>query len=300
MNGQIETMANLVVLEKGKIYADVTGQTALHLAAKQRNVRAFIYLIDAGWDPYQLDYTRHSPAYYGLMNPHLATYIYATAMDLTHLAPGPEASFVLSLWMSESVAGRFYRRLPLPARKLYVNSQNDSNLTPLMGRASRGTVKDIYVRYRAGAELEICSPTQGTALTVACRVGQLSSVKYLVRLGAKMECSINGHTVNALDAAKDNHDVIRWFLVDQYLDQPKITNTPFNGEDGTRLRFWSGIRTVEIPLQGFHQRPMEMSLIDSARHYHKLVKKYNGWRFLVPLDWDTVAHFVPLPSELRK
>jgi ankyrin repeat protein len=288
-----------VVLEKGKTCADVTGQTALHLAAKNGNVRAFIYLVDAGWDPYQLDHTKHSPVYYGLMNPHLATYIYATAMDLTHLAPGPKASFVLSLRMPDSVAERFYRRFPLPARKLYINSQNDKNLTPLMEMASWGTVKDIYVRYRAGAELEICSPTQGTALIVACRVGQLSSVKYLVRLGAKMECSINGHTVNALDAARDNHEVIRWFLVGQYLDQPKITNTSFNGEDGTRLRFWSGIRTVEIPLQGFHQRSVEMSLIDSARHYHNLVKENNGWRFLVPLDWDTVAHFVPLPSELK-
>jgi ankyrin repeat protein len=42
VSGKTETMTKSAVYENDKSYADVCGQTALHLAAKQSNPRAFI------------------------------------------------------------------------------------------------------------------------------------------------------------------------------------------------------------------------------------------------------------------
>jgi hypothetical protein len=184
------------------------------------------------------------------------------------------------------------------ARLTYLNSQSDGEQTPLMWTASAGNIEALRIRYRAGADLEICNHTRGTALMIAYRVGQLSSVKCLVRLGVKTECSIDGRILKVLNTARNNQDIGCWFLVERYLDQQKLSNTSFNHEDEIRLRYWSGTRTMGIPLQGVYERPKDVALMEYTRHLYLIMK--GGWGFLVPLGWDTVAYFVPLPWELKK
>jgi hypothetical protein len=222
------------------------------------------------------------------MNQHLATNVYAKSFDLTHVAQISGESIAVSLYMSPSAVKRFYRCLPELTRISHLNSQGDGQLTPLMSTANIGDVEAMRTVYRDSADLKVCNHTQGTALMIACRVDQLLSVKCLIRLGANIECSTNGHTMNALDAARDNHKIIRWFLVDRYVDR----------EAEIRRRLWSGVRTVEIPLKGIFERPESISLLEAARGLHRITR--DGWRVLVPLGWNPVAHFVPLPSELKK
>lgn len=66
MVGEIDLMAMLSPFEDDKIFANIAGQIALHLAACQSELKAFIYLINAGWDPFQLDSSKGSPIYYAL------------------------------------------------------------------------------------------------------------------------------------------------------------------------------------------------------------------------------------------
>jgi len=122
-------------------------------------------------------------------------------------------------------------------------------------------------RYRRNADPNSSwrYPVKGAALIVACAQGQLPSIKFLFRQGAKVECTSNSRVITALEAAMGNHEVTRWFLVDRFTDQYKLTGTPFNSDKHVGTRHWSGVRQVQIPLQGKYERPMETSLMEHAR-----------------------------------
>jgi ankyrin repeat protein len=295
---EIELMKTLIQFEEDKTAVDIHGRTALHHAAQKAQLQAFVYLLDAGWDPYQLDRSLCSPIYYAIEHPRLATYIHAKHLDISHLAVNLEKRRGSPFHSSSTAARCFYRRFPESARLRYLNTQAMGQTTPLMELAMIGVVEDMRDRILAGADLEVCDPVLGTALTISCHSGQLSSAKFLVRQGAKLECMIKGRVVTALQAASGHPDIVQWFLVDQYLDQGKLMNNLFNSEHEPEVRPWSGVRKVQIPLCGRYERPMEVSLEEHAWNLHSNVIPRDGWRVLVPLGWDTVAHFTPLPAEL--
>jgi ankyrin repeat protein len=296
--GMLEPMKMLIHLELDRTVSDILGQTALHLAARQPHLKAFIYLLDTGWNPHQIDCLGCSPIYYALSQQHFAAYIYAKGLDLNHLALDMNSHPRPNLAEGQSSSRCFYRRVAEPTRRHYLNSQSRIKLTPLMEGALDGNIESMRICVQAGANLEICHRTHGTPLIIACRAGQLASIKFLVRQGALMDCLPNGNAVNAFQVAKDHQDVLRWLLVDRWTDLGKLTSTAFNRDMDTKRRFWSGVRTIGIPLQGTYKRPAEWSLMEYAKHLHRMPK--GGWRVLVPLGWDTVAHFIPLPEELRK
>jgi ankyrin repeat protein len=293
--GKVELMSILFPFENDKTAMDIHGRTALHHAAQKAQLQAFIYLLDAGWDPYQLDRSLCSPIYYAISHPGLATYIHAKHLDISHLAADLDKRRELPLLARTTAARCFYIRLPKPARLRFLNTQATGQITPLMKEVIEHKIESMRILILAGADLEVCDPALGTALTISCHSGQLSSVRFLVRQGAKLDCKINGRVVTALQAASSYLDIIHWFLVDQYLDQGKITN---DSEHENEVRPWSGVRNVQIPLRGRYERPLEVSLEDHARDLHSNVISRDGWRVLVPLGWDTVAHFTSLPAEL--
>jgi ankyrin repeat protein len=80
-------------------------------------------------------------------------------------------------------------------------------ITPLMREVEQGRTEGMRIPILAGADLDVYDPILGTALTISCHSTQLSSVKFLVRQGAKLECTINGRVVTALQAANSYPDI---------------------------------------------------------------------------------------------
>ena len=91
-----------------------------------------------------------------------------------------------------------------------------------------------------------------------------------------------------------NTSIVHWFLVERHVDQPKITHKVASGDEDADLRPWSGVRQVEIPLQGRFERPIGISSLEYAVEMHH---RKEEWRSLVPLGWDTVTHLTPLVGE---
>jgi ankyrin repeat protein len=72
--GNVEMVKILIQFEDEKTAVDICGSTALHHAARNSQLQTFIYLLDAGWDPYQLDRSFCSPVYYAIEHQRLATF----------------------------------------------------------------------------------------------------------------------------------------------------------------------------------------------------------------------------------
>ncbi|KAF2818297.1 ankyrin, partial [Ophiobolus disseminans] len=293
--GTLKAVAIMVALETDKTSADVNGKTALHYAVLAWRLDVLIYLIKMGWDAYQLDKSGRSPVCYALSSPRLASYIYATHLDLTHLVSKSGNISTVKLSPSTNSTRSFYRYLPQTAVVQYLKSLLDGVSTPLMSFAFLSQTQGMRILIESGAELEDRNRSGDTALIVACREGQLPSVVFLVRQGAKLEYTYDSRLINALKSASSHAGVIKWFLVDRWADQDKLTSEPFNSEAPAPLRPWTGVRTVKIPLRGTFARPVGSSLMIHAKYLHSIAR--NGWRNMVPLGWNTVAHLVPLPAE---
>ncbi|KAB2104390.1 hypothetical protein AG0111_0g7901 [Alternaria gaisen] len=291
------TRAASVLVKHGANLAAVNyaGGTAMHYSAQGGSVEMFLFLLDSGCDPYQLDHERHSPVYYALSQSLLATSVYVRCLDLEHVVRADEAPLVgpgihayrsLLYYLSEDI------------RRSFLTMRTGDDDTVFIERAIYGGPDYVHLCVKAGARLETPRNNGDTALIAACRVGQLLLVVCLVRQGAKMEYKHRGQMFNAYTAACRHPEVIEWLLVKRWTEQGKLGSEPANSGDQVQCQPWTGVRTVKIPLGGDYERPEGSSLFDHAKYLHDVTKEgIAGWRILVPLGWDTVANLVPLPGE---
>lgn len=278
---------------------DINGRSALHHATMQPDPRVFIDLTNAGWNRYQTDLRGRSPIFMAFRQTNFLPYIFASGADLSHVVASKDmALYQLKDFKSDykrHFYRRFLRRLSKYDREAILKSPTASQ-TPLCEAAASGSIEYMDILLKTGADIEALSESSGTALITACLVGQLSSVRFLVRRGAKMDIVWRGRSVNALQAAQGNHRIVEWLLVGRYADQFKITADQGSEQlDGKKI-FWSGMRQVEVPLDGHHARSIGDCLINIVRYWsaHR-----DEWRRLVPLDWDSVAHFTPTLEEME-
>jgi len=276
--------------------ADCHGQTALHHAAQQPNIEVFSKLLNAGWDPYQLDNENRSSVYYALSQRSLDTFVYAYCFDLSHLCSVHDGFQMPALPPGMWTLRQFLGYASATVRCQYMTWSSARILPSLIHYATTESQIGLDVCIKAGADLEVKRHNGDTAVIAACRVGSFTTVAYLVRRGVKLEYEHQGRAINVYLAASERPEILKWLLVNRWTDQPKLASEPANSEEHTRHRAWTGVRTVRIPLRGDYTRPKGSSLLEHAEYLHRVARK--GWRILVPLGWDTIAHLVQLPSEL--
>ncbi|KAH7070025.1 ankyrin repeat-containing domain protein [Paraphoma chrysanthemicola] len=289
-----DVMSCLTSLEPNRLSEDLEGQTALHYAALGGNLKSFIHLLDAGWDPYQLDEKQRSPLECSLCSTSLTSYVYARYFDFAHMISISSEPHPISQFPNLLGLRLFCKWLPRVSRLRWLNTVSTVGDTPLIRAAEMGHVGFMKIHIEAGADLEIVDRVGHTALIAACRTGRLPVIAYLVHQGAKMEYTHESCIMNALRSAIGHPEIVRWFLVDRWTAQDKLTNSVSNPEKTEKQ--WAGIRTVQIPLCGGFERPMGVSLFAYTRDLHRFSRE--GWRRIVPLAWDTIAHLVLLPEEL--
>jgi ankyrin repeat protein len=294
-HGAKQVVSLLIGRGGGSAVTDMKGQTAFHHAAQQPGVHVFMFFLNAGWDPYQDDDGRHSPLYYALSRPRLATYVYARCLDLTHLMYLQAEDHNLVSLPTRSL--RFFLRYaPEPVKTRFLTGRKADGATVLIDAATISNTAAVDTFIKAGAELETRRNTGDTAVLAACQAGRLPSVTYLVRQGAKLEYEHQDRTFNVYLAAHGRPEIIRWLLVERWTEQGKLTSEPLDSGEQVQYQPWSGVRTVMIPLVGEFERPEKSSLLDHAKYLHSVARE--GWRILVPLGWDTVAYLVPLAGEV--
>jgi hypothetical protein len=147
----------------------------------------------------------------------------------------------------------------------------------------------------AGVDIEQSEYAGRTALICACLVGQLESVKFLVRKGAKTQYWYKERHMNVLDAASNHPEIVEWFLVRRYTEQSaRLVNSGEMEDTGKSLKNWSGVWVLKVPLEGFYSRKPGQSRLDWVKTIHSRKK---DWRRMVPPNWDPVAHLSLLAAQ---
>ena len=297
-NGANQVASVLMALRYDTTTVDSSGRTALHYAAQQPEVEVFVKFFDAGFDPYQPDEENHSPVYYALSQSSLATFVYANCLDLSHLHSVQDGFQMPALPPGTWALRQFLRYASDDVRSQYMSWSAAPAIPSLIHYAILNDTVSVGVCIEAGADLEIRRHNGDTAVLAACRAASLDCVIFIVRQGAQLQYEDRERTLNVYRAAYGRSEIIEWLLVSRWTDQRKLASEPAHSEEHIRHRAWTGVRTIKIPLRGEYTRPKGSSLLDHAKYLHSVARK--GWKILVPLGWDVIAHLVQLPSEVAE
>jgi ankyrin repeat protein len=289
-NGSVPIVQLLTVHEHGRLIRDARGQSALHHSTRPAGFQAFIHLLEAGWDPYQTDNVGRSSIHLALSDRRFLTYILNADLDLEHLMP--KGAHVLQLLLFYGNADRlrlFLRRFPEEYRQRLVNHKSAIGQHPLFHAAQGANIISMQFMIRAGVDVEIQDFIGRTALIFACLAGRLDSVKLLVRNGAKLRYDVMEQSVSAFEAAHNHEKITKWLLVLRHTEHRRISDV--DKTEGRSLKYWSGVRQLEIPLEGYFSRKLGQSRWDWIKFIHS---RKDSWRTMVPLDWDPASHMAPL------
>ncbi|KAL9026616.1 MAG: hypothetical protein Q9196_004742 [Gyalolechia fulgens] len=229
-------------------------QSATHLAALAGCLESLKMLRDAGADLELQDEKRSTPLHVATMNDqaHAAIFLInetanykleletndglSALGEILRLAP----SFILNLAPSANnyepregntlstaaslrtaTLRRFLRRMPKEMIPGLLNRRHRMLGTPLYAavmRRQNDVGDNIDILLDAGVDLEIDGSDHGTPLMGACAIGHLPAVKYLIAKGAKTSYVRGGQPFSVLTAAKLHPGVVRWLLVDRFME----------------------------------------------------------------------------------
>ncbi|KAL9638177.1 MAG: hypothetical protein Q9204_001596 [Flavoplaca sp. TL-2023a] len=229
-------------------------QSATHLAASTGCLESLKMLRDAGADLGLQDQNRFTPLHEATTNDQAqaAIFLINESADcklgletnrgfsalgevlafapsfILNLAPGAEAyepreGNILSnaTSLSTTTLRRLLRRMPKEMIPGLLNRRHRSLGTPLNAAIvwRQVDVRDnIDLLLDAGADLEVEGSDHGTPLMGACAIGRLPAVKYLIAKGAKTSYVRGGQVFSVLTAAKLHPRVVRWLLVDRFME----------------------------------------------------------------------------------
>jgi ankyrin repeat protein len=289
-NRSIPVIDLLIVHEQSNLAVDIQGWSALHHSVSSNDFEAFIYLLEARYDPYHKSAAGQSSINDALSLPRFSTYVLNAGLDLEHLIPtGDKIGYPQVFLGNARLLRLFLRRFPEVSRRRMVNYKYAMQEHPLSRAACYTDIISMEAMIRAGVDIEVFDPTGRTPLINACLAGCLASVKLLIRKGAKLQYDFNGQSMNALEAAQGQEKVIKWLLVLRHTEHRRITNIAETEEQ--ILKYWSGIREMEVPIEGYYSRNFDESRLDWVKYIHA---RKADWRSMVPLDWSRASHIAPL------
>lgn len=212
-SGKLEAVLYLLNHGADLTVLDVNGEGLLGAASHSGDFAILLLLMQAGLIPSGFDiwrwYHLHHRAV-SLMMHHFKL----SAVDPILLATIPQASKTRSI----------VRLIPAQYRTLNMACRYyESGPTALYRAATENRLSRLRVLLEHGAMLNLEGGREGTPLMGASKAGGLSAVKYLVRHGATIAYRKQGSWISAFEKAKQHQKVQRWFLVERFTEQRRIT-----------------------------------------------------------------------------
>lgn len=282
--GSVDTVKLLAPLALDRYATDIYGRCAVHHVVEGKCLEIFIYLMDHGWDISVRDCLGRHPLDLALEDDYFATYVFMKKLELHHLMPDTEHDSSIVGTQETRYYRRLLRALPEECLPTMINFESRNMLLPLCYAARTGNVENVKLLLKNGANIELYSRFEGTALIAACSAGELESVRCLIRHGAKLHATLRGEQINAFQAARNHKHIIEWLLVGKHTDQLKLTAYSKWDTEVSAVKLWAGIRELQIPLVGRFARKREQSLLEYVRYIYK---RKEDWRRMVPLGWDS-------------
>lgn len=269
---QISVASIFAKLETTENRVDIQGRSALHHATTMEGAAVFHFLLERGLDPYLQDRYGDSPISLALQTAWGVRTVCNYGFDLTTLEKrsgiATREDYAFALWSTTSALRMLLKRLPQSLVHLLLEHPGTTSVReryripgkPLALAAYTGQTQVMKILIEAGADIDGADPSYGSPLLMASAAGQLESVKLLVRRGAQIWPHFPCRLLNAVHAAHTagHENILRWLLVERYIDQKQIPNTAEVEEH--IIRPWSGIRCISVPVGDRWKRRYGQSL----------------------------------------
>lgn len=257
-------MAELLVRHGADLDAcEPDGMSILHRCGEEsRSPALFAYLVSVGADLYRKDKAGYMAIHNAILGGVLCSYILNADANLYRMTDIPRGLLSMILQLNSSrvtnLLKRVLKRLPPEKRKTLINRNPRQFISALCSAAHRNLPECARLLIEHGAEVNMEGSTEGSPLMVACAMGRLGVVKMLVHLGAsiayvKTEVGEDGATAttvrNGLEMAKRFPRVVRWLLVERYMDRPLLADGA-TSETETDQVGWTGPVRTEVAVLG--------------------------------------------------
>ena len=245
----------------------------------------FQHLLTLGLDPSARNLEGYPDMHFCLANDDVGGFILQASLIHTYHYRDPIAIGIFrgGILTIASLLPKMVRVLGKESMKCLIDMEPADAKSPLCVAAIHGALDLLDVLLDMGADLEFEGHPMGTALMVASAGGDLSSVRHLVRRGAKIHYTSNRIQTNstvpirsAVALAQPHPDIVRWFLVNRYTEQLKIQSSSGGIGSEEPLRPWSGVRQLEYPLVGDRARQPYNSSIGYLRCLYNIKRSLRG------------------------
>ncbi|KAH8897603.1 ankyrin [Thozetella sp. PMI_491] len=262
---------------------DCNGNGVLEQAIKSENTKLFDIALAHGADPHRKNDAGVSPMFYAASSKTFFSYL-ANSSVLSTVLDSNINIVTEAIELDEiDVLARLLRWLRPEDRAhlLAFRAKSDLCRTPLSYAASIGNSQVVELLLKAGADIELMGPEEGTPAMTACNYGRLDVLRTLVRAGARVRYDTNdGRCHSVMLAGRRHPAIIRWFLVERFTEQPRLEyNIEQDLENGRAQAAvaWTGIkRDVGYVLRGSNRRRWQESSLDFAKRLSQLRGKLLG------------------------
>lgn len=274
----------------------------MYVLVKQGSLVAFVDLVRQGADPYSVDMTGCSAFHKAIEDTSFISFLLNSDLrleDATSVSWNTTSRGRMA-WLTTAYP-LFRKRYGLRALGQFANLVPTDSQAPLCEAVKRGSISAMKNLLDLGAPIDLEGCPSGSALMAACRVGRKDLVKCLVRYGASLSYTGSNGFRSAYESAKGHKGILKWLLVDRFVDQQKLTDS-FDSSPRDEMDrgpfFWSGPIKAELVISGRMERLPHQS---SREYWSWLMKEKVKWRgkTLPPnTRRRTVSHSNIVPQEI--
>jgi ankyrin repeat protein len=197
---------------------DIFGRTALHHAVEKGQLAIAKCLVTAGLDPTKTDHFGNSSIQIALqkeMDPFPLENL--PTVDTLRSTTRGSILNTAAFMGHEEVVTELLRRAPEMDVQEYVNLACDTG-TPLYSATSRGNISIMEKLFEKGAKINLTGGLSGSPLMIACKLGHIETVAWLLRRGAELQSTkVDGTTIMAEEAAQQHKSVL--FLLQRFKER---------------------------------------------------------------------------------
>lgn len=250
------------------------GENLLRISVQGANLGIFHHLRERGFDPRETDVHGTSIAHFAFQVPGFCSYLLNTDRTLNFT----QSPINIFSWAAHhnnvSLIRLLYHTLGHHFSLKSLEDYKIGHSSPICAAAKSGHIRSVDLLLRLGVDMEREGCEEGTALMAAGAFGRLGVVKILVRVGASIEYTNRvGKHRSLFRAASSHPNVVRWMILEQFMDQPRLHDRHVHIGNAEEVKYWAGIISVEYDLEPRYRRGWGVAWLD----YLIWLKDYKTW-----------------------
>lgn len=217
-----------------------------------------------------------------------STFLLNSDLSFENTAPFPwHMKFWPDLSFLDSMYRHFRKKLTHVDFARIAHLEPARGLSPLCIAVTDWTVEMVRNCLSLGADVDFEGSPHGSALVLACALGNLEAVRVLVRAGASLSYQGEHGHKNVFTFCRSK-DVRRWLLVERFTEQGRIDSRPQWG-DTERVRPWAGTAMARLKLVGDRAMCYHETMMEYAERLARMRKEWRG-KAIPPICVDGILY----------